>query len=99
RNRRSARHTGAAAPNPTTQCTAHGDRNSERDRPADDTGDVPAHPRRPSRRDAAMSERQGYWTTLAARFGEGWNRFWFTPSDPLSLGVLRIGIGLILFFL
>ena len=27
-------------------------------------------------------------------FGAGWNRFWFTPSDPLPLCVLRIGVGL-----
>lgn len=46
-----------------------------------------------------MSERPGYLTTLLTRFGEGWNRFWFTPSDPLPLGVLRIGVGLIALYL
>ncbi len=34
-------------------------------------------------------------TTIATEeFGAGWNRFWFTPSDPLPLCVLRIGVGL-----
>jgi hypothetical protein len=32
----------------------------------------------------------GYFRTLCDRFGKGWNRFWFAPSDPLTLGVIRI---------
>ena len=28
-------------------------------------------------------------------FGERWNRFWFTPADPLPAAVLRIVIGLL----
>ena len=35
-----------------------------------------------------------YFTMLSDRFGGGWNRFWFTPSDPFSLAVLRIAAGL-----
>lgn len=42
-----------------------------------------------------MSEQPGYFSTLVSRFGEGWNRFWFTPADPLPLGVVRVGVGLI----
>jgi hypothetical protein len=32
---------------------------------------------------------------LAEEFGERWNRFWFTPADPLLVAVLRIIVGLI----
>jgi hypothetical protein len=46
-----------------------------------------------------MSDRPGYFSTLGSRFVEGWNRFWFTPSDPTPLAVLRIGIGLIALYL
>jgi hypothetical protein len=31
-----------------------------------------------------------YFRTLCNRFGNGWTRFWFAPSDPLTLGVIRI---------
>lgn len=36
-----------------------------------------------------------YCTTLADELGGGWNRFWFTPSDPLPASVLRIPVGLL----
>ncbi len=36
-----------------------------------------------------------YFQTLCQRFGEGWNRFWYTPSDPTSLALLRIATGLV----
>lgn len=42
-----------------------------------------------------MSDRPGYFSTLVHRFGQGWNQFWFTPSDPISLAAVRIGVGLI----
>jgi hypothetical protein len=32
-------------------------------------------------------------STLVERFGNGWNRFWFTPADPLPLCAVRIGVG------
>jgi len=32
-------------------------------------------------------------------FGDGWNRFWYTPIDPLPVAVLRIGVGLVAFYL
>lgn len=38
---------------------------------------------------------QNYFHTLAGRFGQGWNQFWFTPTDPLTLGVLRVLTGLL----
>jgi hypothetical protein len=41
----------------------------------------------------ALSPR--YWQDLVEAIGLGWNRFWFTPIDPLPLAVLRIGTGLI----
>lgn len=31
-----------------------------------------------------------YFSTLTRRFGNGWTRFWFTPRDPTTLGVIRI---------
>lgn len=46
-----------------------------------------------------MSEAAGYFQTACSRFGEGWNRFWFTPTHPLPLAVLRIGVGLIVLYL
>lgn len=42
-----------------------------------------------------MNRLAAYFQTLVTRFGEGWNRFWFAPSDPVSLAVVRIGIGLV----
>jgi len=40
-----------------------------------------------------------YLIVLATRFGQGWNRFWYTPSDPYPLGVMRIALGLLLLYL
>ena len=31
-----------------------------------------------------------YFKTLSDRFGNAWNRFWFTPSDPITLAVLLV---------
>jgi len=39
------------------------------------------------------AESQSYFKRLANGFGEGWNRFWFQPADPLPLCVLRILVG------
>src|SRR5688572_10361655 len=33
--------------------------------------------------------------TIAEEFGARWNRFWFTPADPLPACVLRIVVGLV----
>ncbi|HEV2972887.1 MAG TPA: HTTM domain-containing protein [Pirellulales bacterium] len=37
-----------------------------------------------------MPAIRSYFDTLARRFGESWNRFWFTPSDPFTLGMIRV---------
>ncbi len=37
----------------------------------------------------------GYSSTLVNRFGSGWTRFWFTPSDAIVLSLLRILTGLV----
>jgi hypothetical protein len=41
-----------------------------------------------------MNRLSQYFSGLSTSLGESWNRFWFTPSDSLPLGVLRIGAGL-----
>lgn len=38
---------------------------------------------------------RGYFTNLADALGSAWNRFWFTPADPLPCAVLRIAVGLL----
>ncbi|MBI2827312.1 MAG: hypothetical protein HYX69_21780 [Planctomycetia bacterium] len=39
-----------------------------------------------------------YFRNLSERFGQGWNRFWFAPSDPLTLSVVRVLAGAIAFY-
>ena len=39
--------------------------------------------------------QEKYWSTLCSRFGSGWTRFWFTPSDPIVLCLLRFTVGLV----
>ena len=39
------------------------------------------------------SEPASAWSDLAEEFGQRWNRFWFTPADPLLCSVLRIVVG------
>lgn len=46
-----------------------------------------------------MNAVTNYFSDATRRFGDGWNRFWFTPIDPLPLAVLRIGVGLAAFYL
>jgi hypothetical protein len=46
-----------------------------------------------------ISSSLNYFQTLATEFGRGWNRFWFTPSDPLTLGLLRVATGLLSLYL
>jgi hypothetical protein len=36
-----------------------------------------------------------YWEDLNRSVGQSWNRFWFTPADPLPLCLLRIAVGLL----
>ena len=37
----------------------------------------------------------GYFSDVTAAVGRGWNRFWFTPADPLQAALLRIAVGLL----
>lgn len=47
-----------------------------------------------------MPHRIGaYFSALSAQFGQGWNRFWFTPSDAATLSALRIATGLMALYL
>ena len=39
-----------------------------------------------------------YFKRLTEGFGSGWNRFWFQPSDPLPLCLIRIITGLFALF-
>jgi hypothetical protein len=41
-----------------------------------------------------MRAVSNYFSNLCETFGQGWNRFWFTPSDAFPLSVLRILSGL-----
>jgi hypothetical protein len=40
-----------------------------------------------------------YFARLSRAFGEGWTRFWFTPSDPTTLSALRLCTGLVVVYL
>lgn len=42
-----------------------------------------------------MSLIVNYFRELILAFGQGWNRFWYTPSHPLPLGIIRICAALI----
>src|SRR5262245_43805774 len=42
-----------------------------------------------------MNRLAQYFSDLSTSIGESWNRFWFTPADPLPLAVVRIGSGLL----
>jgi len=42
---------------------------------------------------------RSYFTDLVEEFGRGWNRFWYTPSDPFTLSVLRVLTGLTALYL
>lgn len=39
-----------------------------------------------------------YLDELSTSIAEGWNRFWFTPTDPATLGLIRILTGLMLVY-
>ena len=43
----------------------------------------------------ASGQTTRYWQDLNRSVGRSWNRFWFTPSDPLPLCLLRIAVGLL----
>lgn len=46
-----------------------------------------------------MGGMSDYLQTLVVSFGRGWNRFWFAPSDPSTLGAIRLGSGLMALYL
>ena len=39
-----------------------------------------------------------YFRDLSTQFGNGWNRFWFTPASAAPLGLIRLVTGLIALF-
>lgn len=39
-----------------------------------------------------------YFRTLIRAFGVGWNRFWFAPASVSTLGAVRLGTGVVLFY-
>ena len=45
-----------------------------------------------------MSLVADYFRELFRASRDGWNRFWFTPSDPATLGLIRILAGAMLFY-
>jgi hypothetical protein len=45
-----------------------------------------------------MNLVSGYFRELFRGIHDGWNRFWFTPSDPAALGMIRILAGAMLFY-
>jgi hypothetical protein len=40
-----------------------------------------------------LSACTAYLTDLSEQFGNGWNRFWYTRSDPFTLSVIRVLAG------
>jgi len=45
-----------------------------------------------------MNLLTGYFRDLQRNTRSGWNRFWFSPSDPATLGLIRILAGAMLFY-
>jgi hypothetical protein len=46
-----------------------------------------------------MRAATDYCQRLANAFGQGWTRFWFTPSDPTALCAIRLAVGVIVVYL
>lgn len=46
-----------------------------------------------------LNAMAGYLKDLFRQFVSGWNAFWFTPVDPLTLGCVRIATGVCLLYL
>ncbi len=47
---------------------------------------------------AAINMLGAYLRDLQRNTRAGWNRFWFSPSDPATLGLIRILAGAMLFY-
>ena len=45
-----------------------------------------------------VMETLDYFLDLARAAARGWNRFFFTPQDPTALGLIRVSVGLLLFW-
>lgn len=45
-----------------------------------------------------LNELSTATTELTRAVGRGWDAFFFTPADPTSLGLLRVGVGALLFW-
>ena len=54
-----------------------------------------SQPPEDSARSSMSSPSGSSYSELIESAGSGWNRFWFTPSDPRRLSTLRIGVGLL----
>jgi len=46
-----------------------------------------------------MRHVTAYFSRLSQGFGEGWNRFWFTPSDPATVSAIRLLAGVLLVYM
>jgi hypothetical protein len=46
-----------------------------------------------------MKSVSDYFARLTAAVGDGWARFWFTPSDPATVSALRLLTGLVVVYL
>ncbi|REK12272.1 MAG: hypothetical protein DWQ37_12490 [Planctomycetota bacterium] len=46
-----------------------------------------------------MKHVADYFARLSKGFGRGWDRFWFTPSDPVTLSAVRLLTGLVVVYL
>jgi hypothetical protein len=45
-----------------------------------------------------MTELRAYCDEVRSAVADCWNRFWFTPADPATLGIIRICAGLMLLY-
>lgn len=62
--------------------------------PADD----PASSRTAAPSDDEAGLVQQYFSDLRHTAAESWNRFWFTPTDPATLGAMRVLVGAMLVY-
>jgi hypothetical protein len=46
-----------------------------------------------------MRHVTAYFSRLSQGFGEGWTRFWFTPSDPATVSAIRLLAGVLLVYM
>jgi hypothetical protein len=42
-----------------------------------------------------VNRLSAYFADLVESMGNAWNRFWFTPTNPLPCSILRMGVGLL----